>query len=101
MCIKLYSKINVNNPSSMRALADEMKNKLLERGLSYFFTLRIHGKSSGNIFELLRPDTEARRSKSVLENILRWADEGGPMLGPGSSTIDPPNPTMAWEQENE
>jgi hypothetical protein len=85
----------------MIALADEMKNKLLERGLSYFFTLRIHGKGPGNIFELLRPDTEAGRSKSVLENILRWADEGGQMLGPGSNTIDPPNPAMAWEQENE
>jgi len=56
----------------------KLKNKSPKRrGLSYFFTLRIHGKDPDNIFELVRPDSEARRSKSVLENILRWEDDGG------------------------
>lgn len=62
-----------------------MKNKSSNRrGLSYF-RQRIHGKdSSDNMLELEKPESARERTESVLENILRWADEGGQMLDPGN-----------------
>jgi len=50
-----------------------MKNISSQRGLSYFFTQRIHGKDSNNMPEL-------ERTEGVLENILRWEDDGGPVF---------------------
>jgi len=63
-----------------------MKNKSSNRrGLSYF-RQRIHGKdSSDNMLELEKPESARERTESVLENILRWADDGGQMLDPGNS----------------
>ena len=56
-----------------------MKNKSLKLGLSYFFKKRIHGRdSSENMPELVKPEPE--RTESVIEDILRWADDGGRML---------------------
>ena len=56
-----------------------MKNKSLKLRLSYFFRQRIHGRdSSENMPELVKPESE--RTESVIEDILRWADDGGQML---------------------
>jgi len=74
-----------------------MKNKKSNHGLSYFFRQRIHG----NVLALVRPNSEAERSKSVVvENILRWEDDGGQMMDVGNS-IDRSNPDMARERANE
>jgi hypothetical protein len=81
-----------------------MKNKSSNRnprGSYYFFRQRIHGKdSSDNMLELVRPDSELEKSKSVLENILRWEDDGGQMLAAGNP-IDWSNPDMARERAKE
>ena len=50
-----------------------MKNKFSNSGLSYFFTPRIHG----NVLAWVKPASESKRSKRVIENILRWEDDGG------------------------
>jgi hypothetical protein len=55
-----------------------MKNKSLKLGLTYFFRQHIHGKeSSGNILRVVKPESKRERTKSVIEDILRWADDGG------------------------
>jgi CBS domain-containing protein len=51
-----------------------MKNKFSNGKLSYFFTPRIHG----NVLAWVKPTSESERSKRVIENILRWEDDGGP-----------------------
>jgi hypothetical protein len=62
-----------------------MKNKSLKLRLSYFFRKRIHGKdSSDNMPELVKPESEGERTKSVIEDILRWADDGGQISQPNS-----------------
>jgi hypothetical protein len=58
-----------------------MKKKSLDRRLSYFFTPRIHG----NVLAWVKPGSKSERSKRVIENVLRWEDDGGP----GSETGDP------------
>ena len=47
-----------------------MQIKSLAHALPYFFMQRIHGNDPGNLPEL-------ERSNGVLENILRWEDDGG------------------------
>ena len=64
-----------------------MKIKLLDHALPYFFTQRIHGKGPGNLLELARPDPELERSKGVLENILRWEDDGGKIIENNHATL--------------
>jgi hypothetical protein len=55
-----------------------MKNKSLKLGLTYFFRQHIHGNdSSGNLLGLVKPESERERTESVIEDILRWADDGG------------------------
>jgi hypothetical protein len=64
-----------------------MKNKFSNGRLSYFFTPRIHG----NVLAWVKPASELeRRSKRVIENILRWEDDGGPV-----SEIGNPLPQVA------
>lgn len=53
-----------------------MKNKLSNSRWSYFFTPRIHG----NVLAWVKPDSATERKKHVIENILRWSDDGGQML---------------------
>jgi hypothetical protein len=65
-----------------------MKNKSSQRGLSYFFTQRIHGKDSDNMPELVKPESESEITKSVLDNILRWEDDGGKIIEINHSTFD-------------
>ena len=50
-----------------------MKNKFSNGRLSYFSTPRIHG----NVLAWVEPASASERSKRVIENILRWEDDGG------------------------
>ncbi len=65
-----------------------MKIKSFDHALPYFFAQRIHGRDPGNSLELARPDPELERSKGVLENILRWEDDGGKIIEINHATLD-------------
>mgnify|MGYP003482436650 FL=1 len=58
-----------------------MQIKSLAHALPYFFMQRIHGNDPGNLPELAR-------SNGVLENILRWEDDGGKIIEINHSTLD-------------
>lgn len=61
-----------------------MKIRSLKRRLSHFIRGRIHGKDpSDNMLEMQKPESEWERTESVIEYILRWADDGGQMLDLG------------------
>lgn len=51
------------------------------------------------MLELVKPESEWERTESVLESILRWADDGGQMLDI-RNPIDRSDPDMAREREN-
>jgi hypothetical protein len=72
-----------------------MKNKLANGRLSYFFTPRIHG----NVLAWVKPATASERSKRAIENILRWADDGGQMSDIGNAP-DPSNSDTGETQAN-
>ena len=58
-----------------------MNNKSFDDGLTYFFSQRIHGKDlSINRPEWVEPESEWETSESAMDDILRWADDGGPVL---------------------
>ena len=77
-----------------------MKKKLLKLRLPYFFGQRIHSKDpSGNMPELIQPASDWRRAESVMEDILRWADDGGKMFDLENGTIRA-EPDAAREQRN-
>ena len=58
-----------------------MKKKLLKLRLSSFFGQGIRSKGTpGNMPELIKPEPQWKRAESVIEDILRWADDGGKML---------------------
>jgi len=57
-----------------------MKNKFSNGRLSYFSTPRIHG----NVLAWVEPASASERSKRVIENILRWEDDGGPVSETGN-----------------
>ena len=62
-----------------------MKNKSLKLRSSYLFRQRkrIYGKdSSEHMPELVKP--ESKRTESVIEDTLRWADDGGQISQPNS-----------------
>ena len=66
-----------------------MKNKSLKLRLSDFFRQRIDGRdSSENMPELVKPKSEWERTESVIEDILRWADDGG-QIWPANSQGTP------------
>ena len=65
-----------------------MKIGLFDHTLPYFFAQRIHGKAPRNLLELGRPDPELERSKGVLENILRWEDDGDKIIDINHATLD-------------
>jgi hypothetical protein len=78
-----------------------MKNGSFDDGLTYFFSQRIHGRgSSNNMLELAKPESEWDRTENVIEDILRWADDGGQMLDLGN-LIARSNPDTAVKQANE
>lgn len=64
-----------------------MKKKSLKLRLSSFLGQRILlVDSSGNMPELIKPASGWERADSAIEDILRWADDGGKMLDLGNRT---------------
>jgi len=58
-----------------------MQNRSFDDGLTYFFSQRIHGRDlSKDIPEWATPESEGEGADSIVEAILRWADDGGQML---------------------
>jgi len=78
-----------------------MKKKSLKLKLPYFFGQQIHrADSSGNMPELIKPASGWERAESGIEDILRWADDGGKMLDLGNRTTRS-NLDAALERGNE
>ena len=67
-----------------------MQNKLTDLRFSYINTRRIQNKVSKSIHELVGPDRELEKSSGELENILRWEDDGGLIVGVNVFTDDLP-----------
>src|SRR4030095_470429 len=61
-----------------------MKNKFSNGRLSYFFTPRIHS----NVLAWVKPAFESERSKRVIENMLRWEEDGGKIIEINYSMLD-------------
>lgn len=59
--------------------------------INLFRTQQIYDKDSNNMPELLKPQFE--RIEIELENILRWEDDGGKIIGCGNP-VDRLNPAM-------
>jgi hypothetical protein len=79
-----------------------MKNKLLKLVLPDFFRQRIHSKDlSGNVLKLVKPESEQKRTESLIDDILRWADHGGPMILGTDSSIARSNSKSTGEQTDE
>ena len=58
-----------------------MKNTSFDDGLTYFFSKRIHGRDlSKDMPHWETPNSESDSMESIVEAILRWADDGGQML---------------------
>lgn len=58
-----------------------MKKKSSQLRLPYFFGQKNHvSHLSGNLPELIRPESGWQRAGNAMEDILRWADDGGSML---------------------
>lgn len=74
----------------------KMKNKFSNGKLSYFFTPRIHG----NVLAWIKPASQSEKSKRVIENILRWEDDGGKVFDPGN-VMAGSNPDAARAREKE
>jgi hypothetical protein len=78
-----------------------MKNGSFKLGLPYFFRRQRHSKVSlGTILESLKPESEWDRTQNAIEDILRWADDGGKMLDP-VNLIARSKPDVARERTNE
>ena len=78
-----------------------MKIESLKLKLSYFFKQRIRGRdSSSNMLELVKPESEWKRTERLIEDILRWAHDGGRMWDI-KDLIAWSNSDKASEQENE
>jgi hypothetical protein len=75
-----------------------MKNKSLKRQLANSFRQRIHDKASSvNIPKLGEPESEPIGAESLIEDLLRWADDGGQMLNLRNSQY-PSNSDIAGER---
>ncbi len=61
-----------------------MKNKFSNGRLSYVFTPRIHS----NVLTWVKPASDLKKSKRVIENILRWEDDGGKIIEINHLTLD-------------
>lgn len=78
-----------------------MKNISLKTAVPYFFRHQLHGKVSlDTIRQSLKPGSEWDRPENVIEDILRWADNGGRMLDLGN-LLARTNSDTAREQVNE
>ena len=71
-----------------------MKKKSIKRRWPYFFGQRTPGSESGNMPELIKPDSGWRRT----EDILRWADDGGKITDPADQTAGA-NPEDARKED--
>jgi len=60
-----------------------MKNKSSKYRLSGFFTQRLYGRNPNSTNKLAKAESEQERTRGVIEDILRWADDGGQMLDLG------------------
>jgi hypothetical protein len=78
-----------------------MKNKSSKLRLPVFFGQHIHGKvASGRMPTLGKSESERVEAESLIEDILRWEDDGGQIVGignaprpsNGSSTLIPSEP---------
>ena len=70
-----------------------MKKMSLGPRWPYFLGQRSHGSdSSGNMPELINPESELPRAEGLIEDILRWADDGGKMLDLGENRKARSNP---------
>lgn len=58
-----------------------MKIESFDHALPYSFTRQFQGKDPGDLLEL-------ERSKSLLENMLRWEDDGGRIIELNHVTLD-------------
>jgi hypothetical protein len=64
-----------------------MKKRPLKLRLPYFFGQRNPSTdSSDNMPDLIKPESVWERVESGIEDILRWADDGGKMLDLGNGT---------------
>ena len=79
-----------------------MKKKSSKLRLPYFFGRQIHRTAStGKMPELIKPEAHQwQRAESVIEDLLRWADDGGQMLDVGNP-VYPSNSDLAEKQANE
>jgi hypothetical protein len=57
-----------------------MKFQLLEHKPPYFFTKLIYPNQLENRLELVKPKSELRSTTGLIENILRWEDDGGKIM---------------------
>lgn len=79
-----------------------MTNKPLKLRWPYFFGQRIRGQdSSGNMPELIKPESEPEMVESGIEDILRWEDDGGRMLDLRNRTARSNAAAAARKQANE
>ena len=60
-----------------------MKNKSFKQGLSGSFTQRLYVRNPSSTDKLAKAESEHERTRGVIEDILRWADDGGQMLDLG------------------
>jgi hypothetical protein len=78
-----------------------MKKKSLKLRLPYFLGQRIHLVDlSGNMPESIKPVSGWERGDRAMEDILRWADDGGKMLDLGKRT-NRSDPQDTRERRNE
>jgi hypothetical protein len=73
-----------------------MKNESLKLGLTYLSGQHIYSKDpSVKVLKLVEPESEQEKTKSVLEDILRWADDGGQISEIGNA----PDPSISATSE--
>jgi hypothetical protein len=78
-----------------------MKNKSFKQRFSDFLTQRLHGRNRNSTNKLVKPDSERELTRSVIEDILRWADDGGQMLDLGISVPGKTQIQLGNEQTND
>ena len=57
-----------------------MKFQILKHRPPNFYTQQIRHNEPDNMLVLAKPGTDLRSPRGVLENILRWEDDGGKII---------------------
>lgn len=78
----------MNNSPQMTALENKMISNLIRPKLPYLFVYRIHGRHAQKNFDL--KVFRLKKTRIVLENILRWEDDGGQI---NDELVDRVNPS--------